>query len=262
MHVRLVLAKLCEFDIQADVDKCEFYVTETKYLGLIVSTKRIKMEPKKVVTICNWDRPTCMKEIRSFIGFCNFYQQFIYGFSNVASPLNAVTKKEAMKKQFAWTNKCKKAFRELKDHMCEAPILCQFDLSKQCFVETDSSDYVNVGMLSQLDDEGVLHPVAYFSRKMAPVKCNYKIYDKELLTIIWCFEEWRPELKGTGLPVKVFTDHKGLEYFMSTKKLTLRQVRWAEFLSEFNFVISYQNGKKNDKADALTRKPNKRPTNN
>ena len=145
--------------------------------------------------------------------------------------------------------------------MCEAPILCHFDPSKQCFIETDLSDYVNASVLSQLDDEGVLHPVAYFSRKMAPAECNYEIYDKKLLAIIWCFKEWQPELEGTGLPVKVLTDHKGLKYFMSTKKLIPRQVRWAEFLSEFNFVISYQSGKKNDKANALTRKPNKQPTN-
>ena len=146
--------------------------------------------------------------------------------------------------------------------MCKAPILCHFDPSKQCFIETDSFNYVSAGVLSQLDDEDVLHPVAYFSRKIAPAKCNYKIYDKELLVIIRCFEEWRPELEGIGLPVKIFTDHKGLKYFMSTKKLNPRQVRWAEFLSKFNFVISYQSGKKNDKADALMRKPNKQPTNN
>ena len=145
--------------------------------------------------------------------------------------------------------------------MCKALILCHFDSSKQCFVKIDLSDYVNAGMLSQLDDKDVLHPVAYFSRKMAPAKCNYKIYDKKLLAIIRCFEEWRPELEHTGLPVKVLTNHKDLEYFMSTKKLTWRQVRWVEFLSEFNFVISYQSGKKNDKADALTKKPNKQPTN-
>ena len=61
------------------------------------------------------------------------------------------------------------------------------------------------------------------------------------------------------MPVKVLTDHKGLEYFMTTKKLTLKQARWAEFLSEFNFKVTYQTGKKNEKADALTRKPNNQP---
>ena len=69
----LVLAKLCEFGIQADMDKCEFHVTKTKYLGLIISIEGIKMDPAKVAAIRNWDRPTYMKKIRSFIGFCNFY---------------------------------------------------------------------------------------------------------------------------------------------------------------------------------------------
>ena len=96
---------------------------------------------------------------------------------------------------------------------------------------------------------------------MSSAECNYEIYDKELLAIIWCFEEWKPELEGTGIPVKVLTVHKGLEYFMTTKKLTPRQARWAEFLLEYNFIISYQSGKKNKKADALTRKPNERPIN-
>lgn len=99
-HVQLVLAKLCKFDIQADVNKCEFHVTETKYLDLIVSTKEIKIDPAKVAAICNWDRPTCVQEVCLFIDFCNFYCHFIKGFSDVASPLNTTTKKKAMKKFF------------------------------------------------------------------------------------------------------------------------------------------------------------------
>ena len=123
--------------------------------------------------------------------------------------------------------------------MCEDPILYHFDLNKQYFIEIDFSDYVNAGVLSQRDEDSLLHPIAYFSRKIVPVKCYYKIYDKELLAIIQYFEEWQLELKGTSLLVKVLTNHKSLEYFISIKKLTPRQVRWAEFLLEFNFVISY-----------------------
>lgn len=129
-----------------------------------------------------------------------------------------------------------------------------FDPSKQCFIETDFFDYVNAGVLLPREEDGLLHPVAYFLRRMAPAKCNYKIYDKELLAIIRCFAKWQPELEGTEMPVQVLTDHKSLEYFMTTKKLTPRQARWVEFLSEFNFVINYQSSKKNDKANALTQK--------
>ena len=256
IHVRKVLTKLREAGIQADVDKCEFHVTETKYLGLIISTKGIKMEPSKVDAIKSWDTPTCVREVRSFIGFCNFYRRFIREFLKIAGPLNTLTKKDV---KFEWSEQCDRAFEGLKQRVCEAPILMHFDPSKQCHLETDSSDYVSAGVLSQEDDNGILHPVAYFLKQMVPAECNYKIYNKELLAIIRCFEEWRPELKGTAMPVKVLTDHKGLKYFMTTKKLTPRQARWAEFLSKFNFKVTYQTGKKNEKADALTRKPNKRP---
>ena len=142
-------------------------------------------------------------------------------FSKVAGPLNALIKKDAPT-LFYWTSKCEKAFSELKQQVCKASILRHFNPNEQCFVETDSSDYVNAGVLSQPDCNGILYPVAYFSCRMSPAKCNYEIYDKELLAIIWCFEEWKPELEDTSIPVKVLTDHKGLEYFMTTKKLTPR----------------------------------------
>ena len=115
-------------------------------------------------------------------------------------------------------------------------------------------------MLSPHND-GVLYPVAFYSKNMAPAECNYEIYDKELLAIIRCLEHWRPELESRDIPIKIFTDHKNLEYFMTTKELTRRQARWAEKLAEFNFKILYQPGAKNHKADALTRMPGYRPNN-
>ena len=110
-------------------------------------------------------------------------------------------------------------------------------------VKTDASDYVSAGVLSQLHLNGIWHPVAYFSKKHSPEECNYEIYDKELLAIIRSLEEWRPELEGAKFPVKILSNHKNLEYFMSTKLLNRRQARWSEFLSRFQFKISYRPGK-------------------
>ncbi|KAI1005427.1 hypothetical protein K3495_g2791 [Podosphaera aphanis] len=90
------------------------------------------------------------------------------------------------------------------------------------------------------------------SKKYDPAECNYEIYDKELLAIVRCFESWRSELQGIEYPISVITDHSNLTYFMTTKQLTRRQVRWSEFLSEFNFKI-YRPGKQGGKPDALTR---------
>ena len=129
-----------------------------------------------------------------------------------------------------------------------------FDLNKLFTVESDSSDCVTEGVLSQSDSQGVLHSVTYFSTHMASAECNYNIYDKELLAIICAFKEWRPELEGAAEQVQVITDHKNLEYFMTTKQLSRCQACWSEFLSWFNFAIQYCSGKLNSWADALTRR--------
>jgi hypothetical protein len=100
--------------------------------------------------------------------------------------------------------------------------------------------------------------VTYFSKTLSSAECNYEIYDKELLTIIRCFEQWRVELQSVKSFTNVLTNHKSLEYFMTIKKLNRRQTRWAEFLAEFDFKIAYQSEKKNDKADSLTRRSENR----
>ena len=81
---------------------------------------------------------------------------------------------------------------------------------------------------------------SFFFKNMNSIECNYEIYDKKLLAIIRCFEKWRFELEATDLSMKIFTDHKNFEYFMTTKKLIRRQIKWFEFLSQYNFVIMYQ----------------------
>ena len=89
-----MLTKLREASIQADVDKCEFHVSETKYLGLIISVDGIKMDPAKVDAIKQWNSPTCVQEVRLFIGFRNFYRRFIKDFSKIAGTLNTLMKKD------------------------------------------------------------------------------------------------------------------------------------------------------------------------
>ena len=88
-----------------------------------------------------------------------------------------------------WTEHEKKAFQKLKDDITSEPILLHFEPDKECVVETDASDYVSAGILSQVADDGLLHPVAFLSKKHSPAECNYDIYDKELMAIIRSFEE-------------------------------------------------------------------------
>ena len=207
------------------------------------------MDPAKVTAIANWESSICVKDVQSFLRFTNFYRRFIKGFSQLASPLTALTQKDI---KFDWSSAAEQAFQALKAAFTSALILVMFNLNKPSTVESDSSNCVTEEVLSQSDSHEVLHSVVYFSTCMSSAECNYDIYSKELLAIIHTFKEWRLKLEGAAEQVQVITDHKNLEYFMITKQLSCRQAHWSEFLSRFNFVIQYHPGKLNSCADALT----------
>jgi hypothetical protein len=192
-----------------------------------------------------------VRGIQSFLGFCNFYRRFIPDYGKIAKPLVQLTK---MGIAFQFDRKCWDAFEELKARLTSAPVLRHYDPERESMIETNASDGVIAGVLSQLHQDGEWYPVAYYSKTMAPAECNYEIHDKEMLAVVKSLDQWRPELQGTASRIKVYTDHKALEYFMTTKQLTARQARWAEALSEYYFMIMYRAGKQNAKADALTRR--------
>jgi hypothetical protein len=250
-HLRKILTLLEQNQIHLNPEKCEFHVQETKYLDMILSPAGISMDPKKVSTVQEWETPANVKDVQIFLGFANFYRRFIRGYSKVVSRLTALMKKGI---RFQWSQQADQPFRNLKQAFTSAPILRHFNPTKESIVETDASDYVSAAVLSQCDDEGIVHPVAFFSKKHSPAECNYKIHDKELLTVIKAFSEWRHYLESAQFDIKVISDQRKLEYFMSTKMLNRRQARWSEFLSRFNFVIQFRPGKQGRKPDELTRR--------
>ncbi len=140
----------------------------------------------------------------------------------------------------------------MKRCMIETSILRHFDQTHKTVLEINSFNYVNDEVLSQYDDEDVLHSIVFYSKNMSSAECNYEIYDKELLIIIWAFEHWRLELKLTDISIKMFIDHQALISLMKDKELSRHQMRWVQKLADFNFKIMYQSDKQNIKIDALT----------
>ena len=196
-HVLQVLKRLHQRGLQVDIDKCEFNTRRVKYLGMIVTTDGIEMDTKKVDAIQKWEAPSTVKDVQALFGFANFYRRFIPNFSKKVKPLNKLTKgtqyttKSGNKKikygAFEWTTECQKAFEDLKRAFTTAPVLAHYDSKLETWVETDASNFVVAGVLFQKHGKE-LRPVAYFSKKMTPAKCNYMIYDKELLAIVKSFE--------------------------------------------------------------------------
>jgi len=144
-HVCSVLKRLIEAGLQVDIQKSQFYVQETDFLDVIVSTEGIRMDSKKIQVIVNWAIPTNLRETQGLIGFCNFYRRFIKAFSKIVRPLIKLTQKDA---PFIWNEACKEAFERLKKAITSASILRHFDRSKKAILEIDSSDYVNDGVSS------------------------------------------------------------------------------------------------------------------
>ena len=219
--VKTVLDRIQTAGLQLDIDKCEFKVQETKYLGLIIQAATsegrpecVKTDPAKTHTIDTWESPKSTKDVQSFLRFANFYRRFIKDFAKLASSLTTLTKKN---QPFQWTATEESAFQAIKKAFSTAPVLQHFDPEKKCTVESDASDYVSAAVLSQPDHEGTLRPVAFMSCQHLPAEYNYEIYNKELMAIVRAFEEWQTELEGSPEPINVISDHKNLEYFMSSK---------------------------------------------
>ncbi len=116
----------------------------------------------------------------------------------------------------------------MKRRMIETSILRHFDQTRETILEIDSFNYVNDEVLSQYDDEEVLYSIIFYSKNMSFAECNYEIYDKELLVIIWAFEHWWLELKLTDISIKMFIDHQALISLMKDKELSRRQMRWIQ----------------------------------
>jgi hypothetical protein len=252
-----VLSRLEKYSLAAAIDKCEFHKRSIDFLGYVVSEHGLEMAKDKVESILQWKEPSRdIKDVQSFLGFANFYRRFIHNFSGIVKPLTDTLKGGGS--NFKWTRECGIAFRRLKQMFTSAPILRHFDSSLPIRLETDASDFAIGAVLSQ-PFEGRWHPVAFFSRKMDSAERNYDIHDKEMLAIVSSFKEWRPFLEGALHQIEIFTDHKNLEYFMTTKILNRRQARWAQELSNYDFKIIYRKGSSNGKADALSRRSEYRP---
>ena len=275
-HVNEVFERLLKEGLYLDLEKSEFEVQKVKFLGHVIEAgKGIGTDPEKIAAVISWTPPTSVKEVRSFLGFANYYRRFVEGFSRIAGPLTDLTKSDGRK--FVWSDAAQEAFETLKRRLLQSPVLAIFDPKKPCVVVTDASNFASGAVLKQpcgdygekevstgrpADDATTmnaaffksLRPVAFFSSKHIDAESRYDAHDKEMLAVVKAFKEWRSELEGSAHQIQVLSDHKNLQYFMNERVLSDRQARWMEYLSRFDFKIRYIPGRENAEADALSRR--------
>ncbi|CAK9779336.1 unnamed protein product [Cutaneotrichosporon oleaginosum] len=249
-HIRAVLGRLRSNNLFARPEKCDFFATSIDFLGYIVSADGISMDPAKVKAIEGWPVPTVLRHVQAFLGFCNFYRQFIKAYSIIAAALTDLTKGDG---SFKWTPEANKAFLDLKAAFRSADILQHADPRLQFILETDASDYGMGAVLSQRFPDGI-RPVAFFSKKFSPAELNYTVHNKELLAIVSSLMFWRSYLEGAQHPVLILSDHQPLVYFTTKRLLDPQQARWSVDLQRFDYVIQHRPGCLSGKPDALSRR--------
>ena len=237
-------------NLHLKISKSTFETQEVDFLGYRIKRGQYSPCPVKTAAIRDWPAPTNLKELHSFIGFCNFYRMFIANFSQIAHPLHLLTKKD---QEYVWGEAQKQAFEELKNRLTSSPVLRLPNLSKPFVVQTDASKLGTGAVLLQMDDAGAAHPCAYLSQALVGAEQNYQVYDLELLAIIRALKAWRPYLISPPEPMIFYTDHQNITYFRQLQDLTVRQMRWHSILQEYLIRFVHISGHKNGAPDLLSR---------
>ena len=227
--------------------KCHFMVGKGIVLGHVISKDGIEVDKAKTNLIVNLPPPTCVKEVRSFLGHVGFYRRFIKDFSKIAKPLSNLLAKDV---PFHFSDDCLEAFSKLKKALTSAPVLHPPIWGESFELMCDASDYAVGVVLGQRVDKKP-HVIYYASHTLNDAQLNYTVTEKEFLAVIFGFEKFRPYLIGSH--VIVYTDHSALKHLLSKKDAKPRLVRWILLLQEFDCEIRDKKGSENLVADHLSR---------
>ena len=198
-HVCEILRRLRNNKLYAHTDKCSFHKDMVEYLGYILAPSGLTMDNNKVKVIQGWPEPRKVKDVQSFLGFANFYCQFIHNYSDLTVPLTRLTRKGA---PWSFSDSCRTLFETLKKAFITAPLLVQWEPGDPLIIETDTSDYALGAILSTITlSDNQVHPVTFHSRTFTSTELNYDFHDKELLAIFEAFKCWRHYLEGSPTPV-------------------------------------------------------------
>ncbi|GJS61678.1 putative reverse transcriptase domain-containing protein [Tanacetum coccineum] len=248
-YFKLILELLKKEELYAKFSKCEFWIPKVQFIGHVIDSKGIHVDPAKIDSIKDWASPKTPTEIRQFLCLVGYYRRFFEGFSKITKSMTKLTQKKV---KFDWGDKQEAAFELLKQKLYSAPILALPEGAENFIVYCDALHKGLGAVLMQ--NEKVID---YASRQPKIHEKNYTTHDLELGVVVFALKIWRHYMYGTKCIV--FTDHKSLQHILDQKELNMRQRRWLDLLSDYDCKIRYHMGKANVVADALSRKERIKP---
>ncbi|GKB12823.1 putative reverse transcriptase domain-containing protein [Tanacetum coccineum] len=232
-HLKAILEMLKKEELYAKFSKCEFWIPKVQFLGHVINSQGIHVDPTKIESIKDGASPKTPIKIRQFLGLAGYYRRFIEGFLKIAKPMTKLTQKKVA---FAWGDKQETAFQKLKNKLCSTPILALPQGAVNLIVYCDAS-HKGLGTVLMQNKK----VITYASRQSKIHEKNYTTHDLELGAVMFALKLWRYYLYRTKCTV--FTDHKSLQDILDQKELNMRQRRWLELLSDYGREIHYHLGR-------------------
>lgn len=258
-----VFKRLKENGLKLRGDKCEFFKSEIKYLGVVVSADGIKTDPDKISAVKNWPLICGVKDLRKFLGFTSYYRKFIKDYAKIAKPLNdllighhtnkkgAKPKKKTKPTPWQWGTNEQSAMDAIISKLINPPVLAFADFSLPFIVNIDASG-TGLGAVLYQRQEGKERVIAYASRSLRGPERLYPAHKREFLALKWAVtDKFHDYLSGSKFEVR--TDNNPLTYVLDKAKLDATGHRWVAALSNYDFNLSYRTGKSNIDADILSR---------
>lgn len=254
-NVETILKALREASLYCSLKKTQLFCSSIEFLGHRISAEGIQADASKAAKISSWPVPKTVSDVRQFLGLVRYLSAFLPRLAELTAILTPLTNKVAGGEHIVWRDNHQAAFEGIKQLVASRECLTVIDHENpgenRIFVTTDASDLGTGAVLSFGKDWASARPVAFESKQLSPAEKNYATHDKEMLAIVRALHKWRNDLLGAEF--EVFTDHRTLEFFNQQRDLSKKQLRWQEFLADFNFTIKYVRGEDNTVADALSR---------
>ena len=249
-HLSTVFQRLSDASLTVNLAKCEFGQATVVYLGKVVGRGQVRPVQSKVEAMLNYPAPTTRRELRRFLGMVGYYRSFCKNFSAVASPLTDLL---SSKVSFKWTPRSQAAFESVKALLTTAPVLAAPNFSLPFSIAVDASDMGAGAVLLQHDNDGLEHPVCFFSRKFNQHQRVYSTIEKEALALVLGLQHFEVYVGGAVQPVVIYTDHNPLVFLDRMRNCNQRLMRWSLILQGYNLEIRHIRGRDNVVADALSR---------
>ena len=222
---------LTEANLTINLAKSEFGCATVTYLGHIVGQGRVKPVDVKIDAIRTFPRPETRQQLMRFLGMTGYYRKFCSNFSDISEPLTQLLKKNI---PFVWDEKCQKSFERVRAILESSPVLAAPNFNIPFKLAIDASDVAVGALLLQEMEDGIDHPICYFSKKLRKNPKNFPRL-KECLSLVLALQHFDVYVTSTSQPVVAFSDHNPLVFLQKMKKSETTEVEFIDTGVQFRY---------------------------